>query len=237
MKKYIELSEDFEMNGMDWKVKFIDEGESWATQFMEFTEYCSNYVPNHKIPTIRQFFKFFEKEDIDKNIIIEFWENEEYFDYNTEDLELDYDTCKKEMMTYYHKSVDFEEFLDRIEDYLNNETLFIDFPLFCGYNAGIVGYSDWTYYIAPYDINEDFVRDLWEGWNFYDIAILNDTGEVVDSVCECYISNNEELEDCIKCNFGIEKEDIKLIDNECSRYFDFKKYKMIPASYNFMEVK
>lgn len=237
MQKYIELSEDFEMDGMDWEVKFIDEGESWGAQFMEFAEYCSNYVSNHKIPTIRQFFKFFEQEELDENIIIEFWEHEKCFDDDSEDLELDYDTCKKEMITYYHKSVDFEEFLDRVEDYLKEAVLFIGFPVFCGYNAGIVGYSDWAYYIAPQDISSEFVRDLWEGWNFYKVAVYDEKMNLLDCLGDCYITSNNELLDVLTCNFDIEEENIRLIDNELSRNFNFKTYEPRPIEYEFVEVE
>lgn len=237
MQKYIELSEDYDIDGMNWEIQFINGRESWGTQFMEFAEYCSKYIPNHKIPTIRQFFEFFEQKDLDKNIIIEFWENEEYFEYDGDHLKLDYKTCKKEMMFIYHKSIDFEEFLDRIEDYLDNDTLFIDFPLFCGYNAGIVGYSNWAYYVAPQNVNDSFVRDLWKGYNFYNITVYDEKMDSLDCIGGFYITNSDDLLDAITCNFGIKEEDIRLIDNESSRNFNFKTYEPRPVKYEFVEVK
>lgn len=240
MKNYIELRYCecvCEWIDDDYEVKFIDDGESWGTQFMEFAEYCEKYVPNHKIPTIRQFFKFFEQANLNEGIIKEFWENEEYFDYDGEDLLLDYNTCKKEMLLYYNKDVDFEEFLDRIEDWMDDDILKIDFPLFCGYNAGVVGYSQRAYYITTSDTDTSFVVDLWEGWNFYNVSILSEQGEIVDSICQCYLTNNEDLEECVKSNFGIDKDDINLIKNECSVYSKYPVFEMIPTSYNFIRVK
>ncbi|WP_019132327.1 hypothetical protein [Peptoniphilus obesi] len=38
-------------------------------------------------------------------------------------------------------------------------------------------------------------------------------GKCVDGLCCCYIRGNEELAEIIAANFGIKKEDIKLIDN------------------------
>ena len=235
--QYIQLISSAVYDVNDYDVKYITSNDNWAECFIEFCEHCEEYDINSNIPTIRNFFKFYEHQGYEVGAIIDFWEAEEYFDYNSEELSLNYKQCKREIMNYYRRQEDLQEFLEKMEDYINRDDLYIEYPQYLGYNAGTVGYSDWAYYITLGDIDYNFVQDLWEGWNFYDIAILNDKGEYVDGVNECYLPNNKDLIDCVECNFGINRDEIHLIKNECSRYLDFKQYEMIPASYDFIEVK
>ena len=50
-----------------------------------------------------------------------------------------------------------------------------------GLQIGTVGYSPWSNFIAPMDVSKSFIRDLWEGWNFYTLSLLDENGEVKDS--------------------------------------------------------
>lgn len=237
MKQYIRLNASEIYNSMEYGVRFLSDNELWSEAFIGFCEYCKEYNINSNIPSMRNFFKFYEQKGYEVGAIIDFWENEEYFDYEEDNLSLNYKQCKIEMLNYYRNTADMYEFFDRFEDYMNKDDLYIEYPQFLGYNAGTVGYSDWSYYITTEDNDENFVQDLWEGWNFYDVEILDEQGVYSNNICNCYLPNDEDLIECVKCNFGISENEINLIDNEFTTYFNLKKYAMIPASYEFVEVK
>lgn len=96
-----------------------------------------------------------------------------------------------------------------------------DFEVLCEKNNckfGTVGYSQWSYFISWHDVDHSFIRDLYEGYNWYSITIIKD--DDYDSISGFYITDTKELDECIKDNFGIDEDDYLLVDNEDAKYFD-----------------
>jgi len=96
-----------------------------------------------------------------------------------------------------------------------------------------VGYSPWSYVLYAKDLKHSYVNDIYEGWNFFNIATLDAQGDVIDSAGFVYLGDNSyTLEDAVKDNFGIE--DFFLVDNEESEYIDHKKVNKIShVEYSF----
>lgn len=134
----------------------------------------------------------------------------------------------EEDLGYYETLEDFffedpEYFIAEIID--NTEKAFEFFEA-NDIQFGTVGYSPWSYFIAPmYYENSSFVQDLWEGWYFYSVSLIDENGEVKDSVCEVYIPDTEPLKDVVKGYFGLK--DFYLVDNEEASYMDVKKVREI----------
>lgn len=118
------------------------------------------------------------------------------------------------------------EFLENDVAYNDLENIYNDICELNNCKFGTVGYSNWTYYIAYDDVDVEFVRDLWEGYNFYILETIVD-GEVEDSVGGCYIPNVETLDQYVLDHFGIQSNDYYLVDNDESTYYDKKKVKEI----------
>lgn len=98
-----------------------------------------------------------------------------------------------------------------------------------------VGYSDWCYYIAPNKEYHQLANDLYNGYNFYDVFILDEKGEMIDQLANCYITNDDDLKIYANEYFRISPNDILLVDNKESKYFDFKKVKKQVKEYEFIE--
>ena len=99
---------------------------------------------------------------------------------------------------------------------------------------GTVGYSPWSYYIAYKDVEYDFIRDLYEGWNWYCISLWSEEGDILDSVGGVYAPNIEELDIVVSDYFRLEPDDYYLIDNMYTQYFDKPKVKeFITKNYHF----
>ena len=94
-----------------------------------------------------------------------------------------------------------------------------------GIQAGTVGYSPWSYYVAPMDVSRSFIQDLWEGWNFYSVSLIDENGESKDSYHEVYIPDTDELKEVVYNDFGIK--DFYLVDNQEAEYMEHKKVKEI----------
>lgn len=99
-----------------------------------------------------------------------------------------------------------------------------------------VGYSDWCYYIAPNASYHNFASDLFNGYNFYGVFILDEKGLIIDQLADCYITTDDELIELVQDYFSIDEKDILLIDNEESRYFDFKKVTKQVKEYEFLNI-
>lgn len=102
-----------------------------------------------------------------------------------------------------------------------------------GYNVGTVGYSQWAYYIALPDVPESYIRDCWEGWNWYAITQYNRDGDVVDTLGGVYAPTDEDIADAIADHFSFDGPAL-LVDNEDVRYSKLPKVKKIAhVSYTF----
>jgi len=142
----------------------------------------------------------------------------------------------KELRDYYIEEDELEEY-QTIEDFLEaDEEYFLDriferdtdlLEQFFEVNAitfGTVGYSPWSYFLAYKDVSLNYITDLYEGWNFYTLLHLDESGEVIDSIGEVYLGEDSyTLEQAVKDHFGLD--DFYLVDNEESTYQDHKKVK------------
>ena len=95
---------------------------------------------------------------------------------------------------------------------------FIDY---LGLQTFTVGYSPWSYAITFKEHDRAFYNDLWNGWNFYDVAAVDEQGQTVDAVGAYYIQTDQELRDAVKDCFGFDS--FKLINNEAAAGFDIEK--------------
>lgn len=135
-----------------------------------------------------------------------------------------------------------EDFMDEDPDYYLHEIFGDDIELIeefmdvNGLKFGTVGYSPWSYYLAAKDIDESYILDLYEGWNFYSLASLDSEGEVIDSIGFIYLGDDSyTLEDAVKEHFGYEN--FYLVNNDYTQYFEHKKVeKVAHTTYTFKEV-
>lgn len=150
----------------------------------------------------------------------------------------------KQLQDDYIDEEDLENF-ETIEDFMyEDEGYFLD-EIFEGDTKIIedffrandlefttVGYSPWSYVLYAKDLEHDYVNDVYEGWNFYSIATLDEQGDVIDSLGFVYLGGQYTLEEVVKDNFGIE--DFFLVDNDESKYIAHKKVKKIAnVEYSF----
>lgn len=99
---------------------------------------------------------------------------------------------------------------------------------------GTVGYSPWSYYIAYKSVEYSFIRDLYEGCNWYVISLWSEDGDMLDSLGSVYAPNIEELDSVVSDYFGLEPDNYYLIDNMYTQYFDKPKVKeFITKNYHF----
>ena len=100
---------------------------------------------------------------------------------------------------------------------INLTEKFLDF---LGLQTFTVGYSPWSRVVTFKDHDTEFYNDLWNGWNFYDVAAVDEEGEVIDAVGWIYARTDQELRDEVKAYFGFDS--FKLIDNEAAALFDIE---------------
>ena len=135
----------------------------------------------------------------------------------------------------YNNCYDYSYVEDILEIIANNNyDIREDLAEFYNINYGTVGYSDWNYYWDITD-NIELVRDLWEGWNFYDIAEVNENLEYLDSIGQCYITSEKEIVEYLGDYFGVEEKDIVLIDNGAVDYFKLPKAR-VEVTYKIGEI-
>ena len=96
---------------------------------------------------------------------------------------------------------------------------------YLGLQTFTVGYSPWSRVVTFKGQSPEFYNDLWEGWNFYDVAAVDEEGEVIDAIGWIYARTDQELRDAVKDCFGFDN--FKLIDNEAAIYFDIDKAETI----------
>ena len=92
---------------------------------------------------------------------------------------------------------------------------------FLGLQTFTVGYSPWSRVVTFKGQDPEFYDDLWNGWNFYDVAAVDEQGEVIDAIGWIYARTDQELRDEVKGFFGFDN--FKLIDNEAAIGFDIDK--------------
>lgn len=81
-----------------------------------------------------------------------------------------------------------------------------------------VGYSHWSYYIAHKDLDEGFISDLWNGWNFYTVfeynVLDNNELEYNGNAIDFYAKDEEDILLGITNNFDVELKDLKVFSKE-----------------------
>lgn len=126
---------------------------------------------------------------------------------------------EKELVDYFSYDLENYDNIQELKEDLTHEV--IDFYTSYGYvdhiaaasglNIGKVGYSGYSYYISDEAVTYDFITDLWNGWSWYDLVILNSSGEEIDFISDNYIKNEKDFKD-IAGDF-LKLEDYKIIDN------------------------
>ena len=91
---------------------------------------------------------------------------------------------------------------------------------FLGLQTFTVGYSPWSRVVTFKEHYQEFYNDLWNGWNFYDVAAVDEQGEVIDAIGWIYARTDQELRDEVKGFFGFDS--FKLIANEVAAMFDIE---------------
>lgn len=171
----------------------------------ELIEYWNSWN-NEKLTSID--YNFLKKVEKD---LFQDWEELTKDEYATED---DY------LTDLYNGYLD-DDLISFIDERLSNDDILETIKV-TGLITGIVGYSNWAYYISLPDFEEDFIEDYYQGYNFYSITQLTENNEVLDVISNCYLPENENLENMINDYFTFDGE-INLVDNEQSQYFDFPK--------------
>ncbi len=93
----------------------------------------------------------------------------------------------------------------------------------CGQNA---------WFLAWEDIPDSFIKDFMGGHNWYSLLLLNPkTGKIEDAIAGIYAPEDEDLENEIVNNFGLERDEYYLLENEISRYYNFPKVKETSDGY------
>ena len=105
---------------------------------------------------------------------------------------------------------------------INLTEKFLDF---LGLQTFTVGYSPWSRVVTFKEHDQEFYNDLWNGWNFYDVAAVDEQGEVIDAIGWIYARTDQELRDAVKVYFGFDG--FKLIANEAAQCFDIEKAETI----------
>jgi len=101
---------------------------------------------------------------------------------------------------------------------------------------GSVGYSQWASYVCIASCEDNhFYNDLWNGYNFYDALVYDESGEIVDSCCNFYLPDTKKDIDEVLYTFGLDKESTYLVDNDASQYFEGLPFaeKQVEYSYSF----
>ena len=81
------------------------------------------------------------------------------------------------------------------------------------YTFDTVGYSQWSYYIAPSDLSYEYIYDLYHGINFYTVELIQN-GEPTEITDFVYVTTLKELDDFIKSTWNLEEYDIDQEDIE-----------------------
>lgn len=82
------------------------------------------------------------------------------------------------------------------------ETVINDILNQVNYKLGTVGYSQWSYFIAPSDLDYNYIYDLYHGISFYTVELIQN-GEALEITDFIYLNSLKELEDFIQSEWGI----------------------------------
>lgn len=153
--------------------------------------------------------------NINKNYIIDYLMEEILYHYDP-DVLFEMDNIKKVVFKDLEPELIEGWYWEATEG--EKEQVFYDL----GLQIGSVGYSNWATIIADKDLNMDYLRDLWDGYNFYDIYIHDNQGYVIDSISKLWYPDLrlEDIQADIKEYFNIDKP--VFIDNDIIQYISGK---------------
>lgn len=110
-----------------------------------------------------------------------------------------------ELLDFIHNEFEYGGLEEWIEDGLLPSNNF---------QSGIVGHSQWAYFIAHENVDTNYIRSIWDGADFYTISRLDDKGDILDSIGKVYAEDTETLIDHVSELIG----DVPymVVDNEVS---------------------
>lgn len=212
-RKIIQVTKDdiWHIDSRDYDIKYWSGG--WyskvdVNEFLDTIIEFNNKILNKKITREDILLEFVEKawsiEEIWNEYLYE--DEREKFDHNIE-------VFKEEGVSYI---------IDIITENIEIKDFEVIAKLFdCTF--GTVGYSPWAYYLSWKDVDYSFVRDMYEGWYWYNLELLDEEGFAEDSIGGVYAPDDKELLMAIRENFGISEDEFYLVDNEVTTYFNFDK--------------
>ena len=226
------------------ELRFADDLENYTDQAVFLGDITQdNIFHPYNVNQINNLLKIIERGTIQENILPFF----ESAGYPIEALAELYNTC-----IVGDDPDDFDDFDDFEANNIDNTTDAIEYDcgefltdmiyyIECEQNNGIdltekfldflglqtftVGYSPWSRVVTFKGQDPEFYNDLWNGWNFYDVAAVDEQGEVIDAVGWIYARTDQELRDEVKAYFGFDS--FKLIANEAAQCFDIEKAETI----------
>ena len=153
--------------------------------------------------------------NINKNYIIDFL-TEEILYYYDPDVLIEMDNIKKVIFEDLEQELIDAWYWEATEE--EKEQVFYSL----GLQVGSAGYSNWATIIAYKDLNINYLKDLWDGNNFYDMQLYDNQGNMMESISELWYPDLEleEIQSYIKAYFGIENP--VFIDNDIIQYIDIK---------------
>ena len=226
------------------ELQFADDLENYTDQAVFLGDITQdNIFHPYNVNQINNLLKIIERGTIQENILPFF----ESVDYPIEALAELYNTCiVGDDPDDFENSEEFEDnnitnTTDAIEyncgEFLTDMFYYIEceqnngidltekFLDFLGLQTFTVGYSPWSRVVTFKDHDTEFYNDLWNGWNFYDVAAVDEQGEVIDAIGWIYARTDQELRDEVKGFFGFDN--FKLINNEEAQCFDIEKAEAI----------
>ena len=221
------------------ELQFADDLQNYTDQavFLGATQEY-DVLNNNNIGRINDLLEAYERYTIQESILSFF----ESVDYPIEALAELYNTCiVGDDPDDFENSEEFEDnnitnTMDAIEYNCGEFLTDIIYYIECEQNNGInltdkfldylglqtftVGYSPWSRVVTFKGQDPEFYNDLWNGWNFYDVAAVDEQGDVIDAIGWIYARTDQELRDEVKAYFGFDN--FKLINNEAAALFDIE---------------
>ena len=153
--------------------------------------------------------------NINKDYIIDYLKEELLYHYDL-DVLIEMNNIKKVIFEDLEQELIDEWYYRATEE--EKEQVFYDL----GLQVGSAGYSNWATIIADKDLNINYLKDLWDGNNFYDMQLYDNQGNMMESISELWYPDLEleEIQSYIKAYFGIDNP--VFIDNEIVQYIDIK---------------
>lgn len=135
----------------------------------------------------------------------------------------------------YYDVVDFLEYHMSVEE---SDAVIRTIARENNFKFGTVGYSSWAHYLAHDKLSSEYVRSIWDGSNFYTIALVDGNGDFNNSVGRVYAETMEELVEYTLDCFNIDREKgFKVVNNQVGLYVDMPKVREIKnVTYSYEDI-